>query len=56
LVSTAYAPDGIVEAFEYSDHPFGIGVQWHPEWLKDETSMDPLFQAFIRAAQDRKHG
>jgi putative glutamine amidotransferase len=56
LVATAFAPDGIVEAFEYSDHPFGIGVQWHPEWLKDETSMDPLFQAFIRAAQDRKHG
>ncbi|MCJ7434977.1 MAG: gamma-glutamyl-gamma-aminobutyrate hydrolase family protein, partial [Anaerolineales bacterium] len=30
---TAYAPDGLVEAIELPDHPFGMAVQWHPEWL-----------------------
>jgi putative glutamine amidotransferase len=37
----AYAPDGIVESIELVDkhrHPFVIGVQWHPENLRDSLS------------------
>ncbi|MBI1855082.1 MAG: gamma-glutamyl-gamma-aminobutyrate hydrolase family protein, partial [Chloroflexi bacterium] len=35
---TGHAPDGLVEAIELTDHPFGIAVQWHPEWLTDQQS------------------
>ena len=31
LVVTGRAPDGTVEAVELADHPFVVGVQWHPE-------------------------
>lgn len=45
------APDGVVEAVELPDHPFCIGVQWHPEaMVKTSATMWPLFEAFIRAA------
>jgi putative glutamine amidotransferase len=50
IQASACAPDGIVEAFELPSHPFGIAVQWHPEWMNDDDSMDNLFQEFIRAA------
>lgn len=46
----AYAPDGILEAFELPDHPFGLAVQWHPEWLQEHEPMRRLFQAFVQAA------
>lgn len=50
LVITARAPDGIIEALETPDHPFGLAVQWHPEWLLDHGEMLALFRAFVRAA------
>ena len=31
VVVSAVAPDGLVEALELVDHPFALGVQWHPE-------------------------
>ncbi len=43
-------PDGLVEAAELPDHPFGLGVQWHPEWLQEHEPMRQLFQAFVTAA------
>ena len=46
-----YAPDGLVEAIELSDHPFGLAVQWHPEWLTDQDSMRSLFKNFVQAAE-----
>ncbi len=51
LISSAFAPDGLVEAVELPDHPFGIGVQWHPEWLKDQPPMRSLFTALVEAAR-----
>ncbi len=33
LVVSAHAPDGIIEGVELPDHPFAIGVQFHPEDL-----------------------
>ncbi|MGD2158100.1 MAG: gamma-glutamyl-gamma-aminobutyrate hydrolase family protein [Anaerolineales bacterium] len=50
LQATAYAPDGLVEALELLDHPFGLGVQWHPEWLAKHNPQRALFQAFVEAA------
>ncbi len=50
LRPVAHAPDGLVEAAELPDHPFGVAVQWHPEWLKDQPVTQRLFGAFIEAA------
>lgn len=47
---TGYAPDGIIEALELPGHPFGIGVQWHPEWLQHLPAMRALFGALVEAA------
>lgn len=46
-----HAPDGLVEAVELPDHPFGLAVQWHPEWLTDQESMRNLFKNFVQAAE-----
>lgn len=51
LIPVAWAPDGLVEAIEYPDHPFALGVQWHPEnLLQVEPRMSLLFRAFVQAA------
>jgi putative glutamine amidotransferase len=50
---SAYSPDGIVEALEIQDHPFGLAVQWHPECLTAHPPMRALFAAFVRAAGGR---
>ncbi len=47
----AHAPDGIIEAVELPGHAFGLGVQWHPEWLQKHPCMRNLFNAFISAAK-----
>jgi putative glutamine amidotransferase len=46
-----HASDGLVEAIELPDHPFGIAVQWHPEWLTDQESTRNLFRKFVEAAR-----
>ena len=46
-----HAPDGLVEAIELREHPFGLAVQWHPEWLTDQESTRNLFKDFVRAAE-----
>ena len=48
----ATAADGVIEAIEIKDYPFGLGVQWHPEAMYavgDETML-PIFEALIAAA------
>jgi putative glutamine amidotransferase len=50
LRATANAPDGLIEAFELPDYPFGLAVQWHPEWLQAHAPMRALFRAFVEAA------
>ncbi len=46
----AYSSDGIIEAIEDKKKQFFIGVQWHPESLKDEYS-NRLFNAFFSSIQ-----
>ena len=53
LLVSAHAPDGLVEAIELKDHPFLLGIEWHPEELKDEPSQK-IFAAFIKATQGKK--
>ena len=50
LIPTACAPDGLVEGVELRGHPFGLGVQWHPEHLTDRGEMAALFTALVEAA------
>jgi putative glutamine amidotransferase len=47
----AHAPDGLVEAFELPEYPFGLAVQWHPEWLQDQAPMRALFRGLVEACQ-----
>ncbi len=47
---TGHAPDGLVEAVELPEHPFGLAVQWHPEWLTDQPWTRNLFSKFVEAA------
>lgn len=53
LSASAFAPDGIIEAVEYKEHPFLLGVQWHPEWLFEIETTQKLFKAFIQAAKHK---
>jgi putative glutamine amidotransferase len=51
LKATAFAPDGIIEAVEATDHKFLVAVQWHPEELSDsQPGMKRLFREFAAAA------
>ncbi len=51
LEPTATAPDGLIEAIEMTEHPFALGVQWHPENLvQDDPLMRSLFKGFVEAA------
>ena len=39
-----------MEAVELSEHPFFIGVQYHPEFKSRPNKSHPLFQGFVNAA------
>jgi putative glutamine amidotransferase len=45
------APDGVVEIVEIPEHPYAVGVQWHPEWLTDQPVTRRLFKSFVDAAK-----
>jgi len=54
---SAYAPDGIIEAIEPEDtteHPFILGVQWHPETMI-RTSDSPFTVAIARRFMEEIH-
>ena len=45
----------LVEVVEYKDHPFFIGVQFHPEYKSRVVKPHPLFIAFIKAALEKRY-
>jgi CTP synthase len=48
------SPDGILpEIVEYDDHPWFIGVQFHPELKSRPFAPHPLFSSFIGAAVEQ---
>jgi CTP synthase len=48
------SPDGILpEIVEYEDHPWFIGVQYHPELKSRPFEPHPLFKSFIHAAVEQ---
>ncbi|NCB20383.1 MAG: CTP synthase [Clostridia bacterium] len=51
LIISGTSPDNkIVEAIELKDHPFFIGVQFHPEYISRPLDPHPLFVEFVRIA------
>ncbi|MEC7948591.1 MAG: gamma-glutamyl-gamma-aminobutyrate hydrolase family protein [Myxococcota bacterium] len=52
LEITGRAPDGVAEVAEHREHPFALGVQWHPELLGDTPAGAGVFRAFAAALRD----
>ena len=51
LAFSGLSPDGLLpEIMEFKDHPWFIGVQFHPELKSKPFEPHPLFQSFIEAA------
>jgi len=57
MVFSGVSPDGkLVEIIELRDHPWFVGVQFHPEFKSRPFDAHPLFRGFIRAALQRRTG
>ncbi len=53
MLSTGLNPEtGLVEIVELKDHPWFVGVQYHPEYRSTVASPHPLFIAFVKAAYE----
>ena len=54
LVFSAFTPDGqLVESTEWPDHPWAVGVQFHPEFTSSPLKAGPLFRDFVAASVER---
>ena len=51
VVVTARDHAGVVQAIEYTDHEFVIGVQWHPEYLPQLPQHQLLFKTLVEASR-----
>ncbi len=52
----ARAPDGVIEAIEAPGRRFALGVQWHPEELRDDDPrMARLFTTLVEVAAESGH-
>jgi putative glutamine amidotransferase len=50
LREVAWAEDGLIEGVELPEHPFAVGVQWHPEDLVEhDPAARGLFAALVEA-------
>jgi CTP synthase len=60
LICSGTSPDNLlVEIIELANHPFFVGVQFHPEFKSTPRKPHPLFKSFVRAAlleRDRQQG
>lgn len=54
VVSARATPDKSAEAFEWKGSRWGIGTQFHPEFVSRPTKPHPLFVSFVEAALARK--
>jgi CTP synthase len=55
LMISGTSPDGrLVEIVEYNDHPWFVGVQFHPEFTSRPNRPQPLFREFIAASLEYK--
>ncbi|WP_425237867.1 CTP synthase [Ulvibacterium sp.] len=54
VASGINAETGLVEIVELADHPWFIGVQYHPEYKSTVANPHPLFVGFVKAALTHK--
>jgi len=55
LIFSALSPDGMLpEIIELKDHPWFVGVQFHPEFKSRPFTPHPLFSSFVKAAEKNK--
>jgi len=55
FMATGTNPEtGLVEIIEYKEHPWFMGVQFHPEYKSTVSNPHPLFSAFIKACLEEK--
>jgi len=56
LIASGVNPDtNLVEIVEIKDHPFFVGVQYHPEYKSTVANPHPLFVSFIKAVVENKN-
>lgn len=54
LIISAYSPDGLIEAIEYPNKKFVLGLQWHPEsMLSYDSYANEIFKSFIKMCQKK---
>jgi CTP synthase len=49
-VAAVTEDDALVESVEWPAHPWGVGVQFHPEFKSKPIAAHPLFRSFVAAA------
>ena len=55
MIFSGLSPDGsLVEIIEIPNHPWFVGVQFHPELKSRATKPHPLFRDFVRSALEFK--
>lgn len=54
IVAGTNPETGLVEVIEYKDHPWFVGVQFHPEYKSTVSDPHPLFKAFVKASLAKK--
>lgn len=50
FLASAYSEDGLIEAVEYKNNKFALGIQWHPETMIEyDNDAFKIFEAFIKS-------
>ena len=47
FIISAVSEDGVIEAIEHKEHPYFIGVQFHPEYMFEREPFVKLFRSFV---------
>ena len=56
MIFSGLSPDGLlVEIIEIPEHPWFVGVQFHPELKSRATKPHPLFRDFVKSAIEFKN-
>ncbi|MFO8129790.1 MAG: CTP synthase [Bacteroidales bacterium] len=56
VAAGVYLKENLVEIMELQDHPWFVGVQFHPEYKSTVANPHPLFVDFIKAGMEQKNG
>lgn len=54
LIAVAKEENGIIQAIEHPDHPFLLGVQWHPEYMPQIPFQRNIFKMLVEKAKSRR--